>query len=159
MKVTPQDIYKHEFKPSMRGYDKDEVDAFLEMVASQMEELIKENANLKDELKELRIKAEEFEKRERTLEETLITAKRVGEQLKENSQKEAELIVGEAKRRAEEIIAEATEQVKTVRSVLTTLKLQRDQYISQFKAIIEHHWKTLHQLAEDEPKDGRNERT
>jgi cell division initiation protein len=158
MKVTPQDIYKHEFKPSMRGYDKDEVDAFLEMIASEMEELIKENAALKDDMKELKVKAEEFEKRERALEETLLTAKRVTEQMKENSQKEAELIVREAKKRAEDIIADATEQVKSVNSALTTLKLQRDQYISQFKAIIEHHWKTLHQLLESETKEGKDEK-
>ncbi|MGQ9706780.1 MAG: DivIVA domain-containing protein [bacterium] len=155
MKITPQDIYKHEFKPAMRGYDKDEVDAFLEMIASQMEELIRENAGLKDELKELKVRAEEFEKRERALEETLLTAKRISEQMKENSQKEAELIVSEAKRRGEEIIAEATEQVKAVKSALTTLKLQKDQYISQFKAIIEHHWKTLHQLIEGETKEDK----
>ncbi len=156
MRITPQDIFKHEFKQAMRGYDKDEVDAFLEMVGNQMEELIQENAKLKDDLKELKTRAEEFEKRERALEETLLTAKRISEQLKENTQKEANLILTEARKKASDIIAQSNEQVKEIQKTLTSIRLQRDQYISQFKALIEHHWRTLHQLTENEVKEDKN---
>ncbi|HEC79827.1 MAG TPA: DivIVA domain-containing protein, partial [Firmicutes bacterium] len=123
---------------------------------NQMEELIQENAKLKDDLKELKTRAEEFEKRERALEETLLTAKRISEQLKENTQKEANLILTEARKKASDIIAQSNEQVKEIQKTLTAIRLQRDQYISQFKALIEHHWRTLHQLTENEVKEDKN---
>ncbi|RLC41836.1 MAG: hypothetical protein DRH49_04755, partial [Candidatus Coatesbacteria bacterium] len=66
------------------------------------------------------------------------------------------LIITEARKKASDIIAQSNEQVKEIQKTLTSIRLQRDQYISQFKALIEHHWRTLHQLTENEVKEDKN---
>lgn len=46
--ITPQDIHEQEFKTAFRGYDKDEVDAFLQAVADSYQTLMADNIALKD---------------------------------------------------------------------------------------------------------------
>jgi DivIVA domain-containing protein len=48
LRLTPLDIKKQEFKRSMRGYDPEEVNAFLEMVAEEFEALHREKNRLED---------------------------------------------------------------------------------------------------------------
>jgi cell division initiation protein len=96
MKLTPIDIVQQSFARRWRGVDRREVSAFLELVAGQFEELIKENRSLRDEMRLMERELATFHEREVALKETMITAQRVTEDLREQAKKEAELIVGEA---------------------------------------------------------------
>ena len=60
MKITPTIIKTQEFTKSLRGYDADEVQAFLEKLAVEVEELINENETLIDENGELKRSLDEY---------------------------------------------------------------------------------------------------
>jgi len=153
MKITPQDIHKQEFKTGMRGYDKDEVDAFLQMIAEQLEETLNDNAGLHDRVKELEGKTGEYHKLERNLEETLLAAQKVTEQMKGNADKEAQVILKEAELKAEKIIAEASRESERYRQEIPAHRSQRDHMLAQFKTILEQNYRFLKAITDNtEPK-------
>jgi cell division initiation protein len=152
MKITPQDIHQQEFKGSMRGYDKDEVDAFLQMIAEQLEETVKENAGLQDKVKELEERLAEYQKNRRNLEEALLAAQKITEQMKENAEKEAQVKIREAQVKADKILAEAVQQSQQYNQEISKLRMQRDQMIAQFKSILEQNFLFLKSLTGDSGK-------
>ncbi|OYD07859.1 DivIVA domain-containing protein [Paludifilum halophilum] len=50
-RLTPRDIFNKDFKTSLRGYDVDEVNEFLDIVIKNFEDLLEENQQLKEEMK------------------------------------------------------------------------------------------------------------
>ena len=79
MKLTPLDIQQQQFRTAtLGGFDKKEVDAFLDLLANDVEELIRQNKALTEELKRKEAEIQEHRERERTLKETMITATRIG---------------------------------------------------------------------------------
>jgi len=97
MRLSATDIRQQQFAIKLiRGFDPQEVDAFLEEVADDFEELTKENNLLKEQLATLEERTKGIEARERTLQETLITTQKIAEEFKENARREAELVLREA---------------------------------------------------------------
>lgn len=121
MRITPIDIQEQKFKVVFRGYDKSEVDAFLDSVATEMEDLIRENSFIKEELQRLNKEVERLKGMEETLKDTIISAQKMAEDFKEGAKKEADNIVGEAKLRAEKIIFDADRRVSELTSELAHL--------------------------------------
>ncbi len=72
MKITPMDIQQQQFTVRFRGFDIQEVDSFLETVANELEELIKKNNELKEELERKEARIWEYQNMEKTLKETLM---------------------------------------------------------------------------------------
>ena len=104
MRLSPLDIQSQQFRVKMRGYETREVENFLEMVAAEFEELIRENGKLKEKLARLTNQLDELRQREQTLKETMITAQKVTGDMKMAARKEAELIISEAELKAERTI-------------------------------------------------------
>lgn len=143
MKITALDIRQKQFKSAMRGHDRKEVEAFLDLVASEFEEVVKENITLKDDLKRKQQKIDEFREREKTLQETMVTAQRISEDIKAAAKKEAELILNEAELQAEKIVADANRKLVQIIDDINELKRQRVQFEAQVKGVIEAHLKLL----------------
>ena len=74
MKLTPLDIRKQEFKRTMRGFDAEEVEAFLSMIADELELLLREKNQLNDELIKIRTQLKDYQQVEHTLRDTLVKA-------------------------------------------------------------------------------------
>jgi cell division initiation protein len=111
MRMTATDIRQQQFAVRLfRGFDPQEVDAFLEEMADVFEEMMRENALLKEQLAALEEKARSVEGREKTLQETLVTTQKIAEEFKENSRREAELILREAHLRAEKVMQDVREE-------------------------------------------------
>ncbi|HZW91154.1 MAG TPA: DivIVA domain-containing protein [Myxococcaceae bacterium] len=111
MRLTATDIRQQQFAVRLfRGFDPQEVDAFLEEMADEVEELTRENALLKEQLIQLEEKSKGVEGREKTLQETLVTTQKIAEEFKENSRREAELILREAHLRAEKVMQDTREE-------------------------------------------------
>ncbi|HEY0880721.1 MAG TPA: DivIVA domain-containing protein, partial [Archangium sp.] len=96
MKMTPLDIRQKRFEGALRGYSKKEVEAFLELTAGEFEEVVRENISLKEELKRVQARLEQHLEREKALQETMVTAQRISEDVKSQAKKEAEVIVADA---------------------------------------------------------------
>ena len=137
MNITPQDIRKQIFKKSFRGYDQEEVQAFLEMLATEVEHLNSENIELKEFLNALQSEVHHYQSIEQTLQEMLRTAQQTAEEVKENGHKEARLIVKEAEIRSNRAIEKARTQVHEIRTELVELQNQRDMCLSKFKALVQ----------------------
>lgn len=143
MKLTPLDVRQKRFEASLRGYTKVQVEAFLELVAGELEEVVKENIALKEEQKRLAQRIDQYQERERTLQETMVTAQRISEDVKAAAKKEAEILLAEAEQQAEKIVQHAHQKLVQVVADINELKRQRIQFESQVRVAIEAHSRLL----------------
>ncbi len=143
MKITPLDIQNHRFRKSLRGYDRQEVEIFLEMVSSELENLIKENNYLEDELSRKSTELVEYREREQTLKDTMITAQRIAQDMRQNVAKEAQIILSEAELEADRIIKKAHERVISLQEEINDFKKQRLQAESELRSLLTTHLKLL----------------
>jgi len=147
MKLTPLDIRQKQFKTGFRGLDPKDVEAFLDLVASESEELAKENHFLKDELTRQSLKIDAYREREKTLQETMVAATKVADDIQHQAKKQAEIVVAEAELQAEKIVQGAHQRLVQVVSEINELRRQRTQFESQVRSVIESHQKLLETFA------------
>ncbi len=154
MKITPLDIKKQEFRKSFNGYDKNEVETFLQMVSEELEELIKENTALQERIKQLEEGIETYKRMEKTLQDTLTSAQITTDNIRKQAIKEAEIIVGNAKLEAKHIVEEAENKIHQLNSEIKSLQTQKSTFIARLRGIINAQLKVLEQeMMEDETKD------
>ena len=137
MKLTPLDIKKQEFKKTLRGYDPVEVDAFLEMVADVVESMIREKKDLSDDLLKLKIQLKDYQSVEKTLQETLVNAQQNVAQSRENSNREAEMIIREAELKAEKIQEDVKLKLAEMKNELIVVKAQKDSFARRLRHLLE----------------------
>lgn len=139
MRITPLDIQQKQFPMKFRGFDVEEVYAFLEVIREEMEELLRENSNLKETIQRTENQNKEYKNMETNLRETLMTAQQMVEEYKVNARKEAELLLKEADFRADEMIKEAHEKVIKIHEDITDMKGIRRHFKEELKRLIENH--------------------
>jgi cell division initiation protein len=143
MRITPLDIQQQQFKIKFRGFDIREVDAFLEQIADAFESLLREKENLHEEIRRVENESQGYKKREDTFKRALLNSQKVLEQMKENAQKEADLLVAESEVKAEKILNKAHTRLAQLHEDIAELKRQRMQIEVQIGSIIEAHSKLL----------------
>ncbi|HEX4822776.1 MAG TPA: DivIVA domain-containing protein [Candidatus Polarisedimenticolaceae bacterium] len=154
-RLTAMDIEKQDFTRKMRGFDPDEVQLFLKAVAEEIERLNFENATLREENGSVRQRLDEFQDRERTLQETLVTAQRMSTDLRDRSKQEAELLVREARVKAERLLEQAQDQLQALENEIGRVRLEKDAFENRLRASIEEHLSLL-DLRRQEKADGDN---
>lgn len=110
--LTPLDINKKEFNRSFRGYSCEEVDEFLEQVLRDYGQIFRENQELRERNLHLSEELERFARLEQTIKDTLVMAQQASDEIRQNAQKEAGLIIQKAENNAREIIKQAKIQVE-----------------------------------------------
>jgi cell division initiation protein len=150
MKLTPLDIIQHQFKTGFRGFDVSEVDAFLGDVADAFQLLLNENEKLKSDMDRLNCVIKEYTEREETFKIALLNSQSVLEQMKENAQKSAELIIAEAEVKSETIISRANNRLIQLQEEISELKRQRTQMEVQLSSVIESHSRLLEMSREEQ---------
>lgn len=143
MRITPLDIQQKNFPIKFRGFDVEEVYAFLEVIREEMEELLRENANLKENVQRSDNHIKEYKDMEATLRETLVTAQQMVEDYKSNARKEAELLIKEAELKADSLIKDAQEKVIKIHEDIVDLKGVRRHFKEELKRLIENHMRML----------------
>jgi len=143
MRITPLDIQQKQFPMKFRGFDVEEVYAFLEVIREEMEELLRENASLKEGVQRAENQITEYRDMESTLRETLMTAQQMVEDYKTNARKEAELIIKEAELKADSLIKEAQENVIKIHEDIVDLKGIRRHFKEEIKRLIDSHARML----------------
>ena len=108
--LTPLDIRQKEFKKGFRGYDEREVNSFIDEVADTVETLIQENHRLQEKLADSESKHEEYRQLEEVLKNTMVMAQKNAQELKENTDKEIQVMMRDACQRAEKIMQDAEEE-------------------------------------------------
>ena len=144
MNITPLDIQQQQFKGKMLGgLDPNDVDAFLQMVAAEMESLIRENSELKEQARKISQQLDELSQREVTLRDTMLAAQKISEEMKANAQKEATLLISEAELKGERIVAEAENRLLQLNNQIYEVRRQKLQFESNLRAALESHLKML----------------
>ena len=144
MRLSPVDIRQQHFTMKMfRGFDTQEVDAFLDDVAEDYEALMRENAALREQLGGHEERARGLSETERTLKDTLVTTQRVAEEMKESAKRDAQLMVREATLSAEKFMEEARAEEAKLRIEIQSLKRLRRQLIEELRATVERYDRTL----------------
>ncbi|MEL7833073.1 DivIVA domain-containing protein [Fodinibius sp. Rm-B-1B1-1] len=150
MKLTALEIKQQEFEKSLRGYDKDEVQAFLNLMSNEWEHLVAKNRELEKRIDELEEKLKHYERVEEALHETLQTAKESAEQKLTGARKDARNKIEKAEMEAESIIREATQQRQQVRQSIIRLLDRRKEIISGIRSYLEMAQESLEQFSKDE---------
>src|SRR5207237_3826458 len=103
--LTPLEVRKKksDFRRTMRGYDPQSVDDFLDLVADRMEQLVRDNASLNDRISSIETQVGDYRERENALTEALVTAQEMREQMRQQMEREADLKRREAEAEAEGI--------------------------------------------------------
>jgi cell division initiation protein len=154
MRITPLDIQQKQFPMKFRGFDVEEVYSFLEIIREEMEDLMRENANLKENVQRMENQLKEHRDMETTLRETLLTAQQMVEDYKTNARKEAELLVKEAELRADSMLKEAQEKVIKIHEDIVDLKGIRRHFKEEMKRMVESHMKMIEFDKEREEDEG-----
>jgi cell division initiation protein len=136
MKVSPLSIKKQEFNKTFRGYDKDEVQTFLNKLAGEFETLQKENDSLKKELEESTVKLTEFRRIEKNLQDTLLKAQESSSKSIESTKKQCSLMIKEAEIKVSQILEKARENANEIRNAVINLREEKNLIIANLKAII-----------------------
>jgi cell division initiation protein len=149
MKITPLDIQQQQFRVRFRGFDMVEVDNFLDLLANEFEELLKENSQIREEDRRKAARINQLEAGEKELRDTLVSVQRIGEEMKNNARKEGELIIEEAKLSARKMIEAAQAQALQIEGEINQLKRQRAEFEASLRATVEMHRRLLESTEED----------
>ena len=143
--LTPLDVRKKkgDFRRSVRGYDAELVDDFLDMVAERLEELVKQNVALTERAEHLEEQIASFREREKALNEALVTAQQLRAEAQDQARREAEMVRKDAERRAEGILDEGRRALKSVRRDIETLNSRKRQFLKTFRSLLERHLSEL----------------
>jgi cell division initiation protein len=117
-KITPIDVQHKEFKKSIQGYAREEVDQFLDEVIEQLEADIEERTRLETLVAELQEKVSHFKAMEDSLRSTLVLAQRTADELKASAHKEVDLIKQRAKLEVEEELKNVRQQIVEAKAEL-----------------------------------------
>ncbi len=150
MKITPLEVKRQQFKKGMRGYDAVEVETFLEMVSNELEDLLKENKDLKDKIIELETQLYDYKNMEKTLQQTLMQAQEASGKSIENSRKEAGLIVQEAELKASQIVDKARLDFSRAKEEIASLKARKESILGKLKILLKSELDLINALSIDE---------
>jgi cell division initiation protein len=157
MRITPLEIRQKNFEKKLRGYDKDEVSAFLLSLSNEWERVIDENKEYKIKLEQTEKEVQKLREVENSLFKTLKTAEDTGANLIDQANKAAELhlkeshmnaeailneakgkaksIIEDAELKAKELIVEMQEAIKDLEENYRTIENQRDNMVMELKNI------------------------
>lgn len=131
--ISPKDIKKSDFKKIFRGYDTNEVDAFLETVSLRYERLFEENSSLNERVKALTSDIDIYKENETTLQRAIVKAQDFSDEILGNAKKRAENITKEAELNAQKSLLESDKDIMTKKHELDELKQRNDKLVEDVK--------------------------
>ncbi len=146
MPITPLEIRKQQFRKTLRGNDPHEVRAFLEMVSSEIESLLRENASLNEKVKDMDAKIEDYRRMEKILQDTLTTTQKAADELKNGAKKEAETIIANARVETQRLLREAQAELARIREETKMIEHQKLLLVSEFRGLLESYLRLLERL-------------
>jgi len=153
MRMTPLDVQSHSFARRLRGYDPDEVDAFLRIVSEDYEVLVRENASQTDRLWRLERRIEELSGQEQLLKQTLISAQSMCDELRRTAERDAELRLAEVEVRAEKILDASHRRAAQLAQDIREMRALRTRLAESMRSAAETHIALLATLEADPAED------
>jgi len=136
MKISPMDIQRQEFARGLRGYHREEVRTYLNIVAEEVAALQRERDTLDQQVQNVQGLLDEHRQREAILKNTLLTAQRVSEELRDNARKQSESVVKEAELQADRLLELAQDRAHEVERGILDLRAQRSSLRTDIRALV-----------------------
>ena len=155
MRVAPLDLRQHRFKTVLRGFDKTEVVALLTEAADDYEHALREMDRLRQDVSRLESLLGEHRERESNLRNTLLTAQRLADEIKDAAQNEARLIVKEAQGRADLLLQKGQVRLEEVERDIDEMRLRRRGVEGTLEASIQALYHALEFIREQDRPDDR----
>ena len=153
MKVTPLDLRQQRFKTVFRGYDRAEVAAFLAEVAEDYEHALRESDHLQQDIKRMEAVLNEHREHERNLRNTLLTAQKLSDGIRENADQEGKRIVREAEGRVDLLLDKAQARLEEIEREINDLKLRRREVETSLEATISSLRSSLDSIREHDQRE------
>lgn len=143
--LTPLDVRKKrgDFGKGLRGYDPQEVDTFLELVAERMEVLVQENVAFRGRVGELEEKVVAQQGREQAIQDALVTAQELRQDVKKQARREASFLEREAQDKIDLMIGESEKLLSEHRAALQELERKRERFLKAFRSLLERELDTV----------------
>ena len=152
IRITPLDMRQHHFKTVMRGFDRTEVVAFLTEAADDYEQALREIDRLRSDLMRMEALLTEHREREANLRNTLLTAQKLSDDIKDAAQHEARITIREAEGRADLVIQKAQSRLEEIERGINELRLRRRSVEGSLEASIQALYHAL-EFIRDQDKD------
>lgn len=153
MAIRPVDLRRKEFKNSLRGYDANEVDDFLDAVADAFERTYSENVRMREENSGLRERLEQFEELEGSIRSALVHAEQAANDLRNSSNREAEAILQEAKSRSHQILADSSNRVQRVQESYEALQEAKRSFANDFRHLLKTYMDMMEKMEVNSAKE------
>ena len=139
IKISPLDIQQKRFHVVFRGYDRTEVEMFLDLVRDEMEALVREVTELREFRQSYEQRLRELNEKEDMIKNTLLMTQKLMEDQKDNARREAALIIKDADIRSHQITGSAQEEKMRLESELHELRRRKHQFQQDLKKVIQMH--------------------
>ncbi len=157
MPLTPLDIHNKEFKRSLRGYNEDEVNDFLDRVIKDYEALIRQNKELEERVQHTEDQIKQFKAMEDSLGKSIMLAQETSEELKQNARKEAQLVIREAEKNADRIVQDALNKARRTALDLDEVKKQAAIFRARLRSLLQAQGELLESVEWDEVAGDRTD--
>ncbi len=148
--LTALDARRFDFGNALRGYDRARVDQFREQVAEELERLSRANQELDQKARNFHEQLKSFRERDKALNEALVSAQQLRGEIKEQAEREAQLILREAQAAADKLLQGVREELRRAEEEVQALWRTRRSYLAQLRHHLERQLTELN-AAESEP--------
>ena len=150
--LTPQEVSERAFpKASFGGYNMGQVDEFLDLLTADYTALYNENAVLKNKMKVLVEKVEEYRSTEEAMRKALMTAQRMADEMVQEAEKKRDAILQEAEAAAAAKTSNIRKEIEAEQFRLSSAQSATAAYVARVRALHEKELAYLDQLHELAP--------
>ena len=153
MNVTPLDLRQQKFATVMRGFDKVEVTSFLMAVAEDYEQALRETDRMRQDMARLEGIISQYREHEKSLQNTLLTAQKLADDIRSNAEEEARRIVRDAQGRSDLLLKKTQARLEDVQREIDGLKLKRRDVETSIESTIQTLKNTLEYVREQEARE------
>jgi cell division initiation protein len=151
-RITVVDVQHKTFKKALQGYDRVEVDQFLDELIETLEDDAQARAALEGEVADLKERISHFKAMEESLQHTLLLAQRTADEVKANAHKEADLIKAEAKVAADREIATLGDRTAEARREYQRALETAEKAKSELRSLLMTHLSLLEKAGASHPE-------
>lgn len=135
--LSPLDIRRFDFGNALRGYDKARVDEFRDQVAAEVEYLLRQCQDLENKAKGFHEQLRAFRERDKALNDALVSAQQLRGEIREQSEREAQLILREARGEAEKYLEGSRNEIRHLHAHIADLERARRNFLAQLRVMVE----------------------
>ena len=152
--LTPLDVRRYDFGRALRGYSPARVDQFRDQVAEEMERLARINQDLDAKARSFHEQLRHFREKDKAMNDALVSAQQLRGELKEQAEKEAQLIIREAQAEGEKLLERARADVRRMEEELDSLDRSRRTYLAQMRTLIARQMSEVDASDSSQPSTG-----